>query len=124
MCDGHSLGAGVASLLALLLKEAWRDVPVRIRCFASSAGRPPRAPSPKRCAIYAPCVAGTDCIRALPSTAELLWDEALAAWAECDTSKGKIYSRAVKKVATMSTPRASNRVSQIRGTRAVSRRCR
>ena len=121
---GHSLGAGVASLLALLLKRAWRDVPVRIRCFALSppGGLLSRPVAEAMREFTLSCVVGTDCISRLsPSTAELLRDEALAAWAECDTSKGKIYSRAVKKVATqMSTPRASNRVSQIRGTRAVS----
>lgn len=90
---GHSLGAGVASILALLLRRAWRDKPVSIRCVAFS---PPGGTLSKRVAeamrsyTMSPLIEDDWVSRFSLSTLQLLRDEVVHALVHSDLSKAAI----------------------------------
>ena len=122
---GHSLGAGVASLLALLLKRAWRDVPVRIRCFAlSPPGGLSRARRRSDARLHAVVRRRSiGCIRAAARRrrAELLRDEAFGGVGRVRHVQGRdlLASRQEGGDADVDAPREQPRQPDP-GTRAVS----
>ncbi|KAG2500078.1 hypothetical protein HYH03_002355 [Edaphochlamys debaryana] len=102
---GHSMGGGVAALLAMRLRAALPHVEVKAWCF----GPPGALASPELCAAMEPfcvsVVAGKDLVpRMSPHTMERYRDEMMTALARCSCSKAEVL---------LGTYRKANRTSWV-----------
>jgi sn1-specific diacylglycerol lipase len=110
VCTGHSLGAGVASILTLLLRRRWhasRFAAIRVRGFAFSPPggllSRPLADATKR--FITSVIVGDDVIPRLSvSTLELLRDETLYMLAHTTASKADLLGSLCRERLSLSAP--------------------